>query len=246
MPDFLPRADEPLNLFCLNLAARLSADPERYHVPAETAAAYRGLVEVFSASLALATAPGTRTVPVVAEKNSRRAALKRKTRELARFLHAAPVTDADLIQLGLSPHSQKRRRIGRPDHAPEVLVRRVEGATATLQLIDTASPSRTGMPRDADAALVYAHAGDQYPADEKAWRFLGGTSRARCTCSFGHQLSAGTRVWIVARWTHRGKTGPMSTPVMAYIQHPDMVLPGPRCTLRYRSSTATPTSSRAA
>lgn len=222
MPDFIPRKDGLAVAWAANFAQRVASDAAGLGIQPDVAANLVTLQAAFAEALGVAQAPGTRTHPAIAGKDAARRAFEVVARNVASIIRGAAGRDrTTLIELGLLQgpgRDAPRRRVGKPNSAPAVSVRRVDGSRVCILLRNTDTPDRIGMNRDIVGAHLFTFVGAAPPATLREWRHHGGRSRAIATIDFGPLHDPGTQVWICAQWvSRRAEAGPQSPPVMAFL-----------------------------
>jgi hypothetical protein len=218
--DFFPRQEAKILLWTANFAQRINSDPGAFGLSDAQAAHYLATQEAFASAFALAMNPQTATTPARAGKNSARVALEAETRMLARIIRATPnVTAVMRIGLGFGEAaSGKGTPTPSPADAPQLQIDSVRGRWVNVRLSETGSGVRR-KPDGVAGALFFTFAGEEPPASINAWSLAEQTSTTLTTIRFGSELSAGTRVWIVACWySPRGQRGPMSAAVCTWLQ----------------------------
>lgn len=215
---YLPRRDEQVLAFALNLSEHISHDAIGYGLSEAQASEYEMACSVYSAAWARAIHPATRGPAAVLAKNQARDALVALTRELVRIIQAFPATtDARRFDLGITIR-QSPTAVPAPDVAPCVDWAGVEGRTVMLRVHD-GSPNQRGKPAGAAWARMYSFVGQTYPTDPMAWQYEGSGTRGNFAITFPDGLAAGTQVWLCAAWINRrGQSGPRSTPITTLIQ----------------------------
>jgi hypothetical protein len=218
--DFYPRREADIVRFTANFSAKINADAPLYGLTEPAAAEYAVLQQAFAQTYAVAQSPSTDTSSATAAKEADRVALERATRPLVRLIKANPnVTDEMRVNLGLSPQTQRRRRVPAPDAAPSLLVVGSVGGAVRVRLSDLTS-LRRGKPRDVNGAVIFGHAGDNPPADPREWNVKAITSRATAQLHFSPNLPPGTKVWLTACWTNaRQERGPLCEPVFTHLTY---------------------------
>ena len=131
---FLPTTDNALLAWSLNFSTLISATPTTYGLSSTQATAYATLHSQYSAALATATNPTTRTKANVAAKNTARDALKTDARLLAKIVDGqATVTDQQRIQLGLNVRTVPTP-VPVPSLPPEMDIVSVIGRTVKIRV----------------------------------------------------------------------------------------------------------------
>ncbi len=216
--DFLPSKDADLLAWANSFSAKITATPVAYGLVAAQATAFSALLTTWSADLAVATDPATRTRAAIAAKNASRTPLKAEARELARIINAFPsITNEQRIELGLTPRSGTISPINPPTECPVLEVVSAIGRTLKLKLRSSDS-NRRGKPADVAGATLFSYVGSAPPADIAAWKFEGSITKTVFDCEFPASVAAGAQVWLCAFWfSPRAQSGPACQPVSAYL-----------------------------
>ncbi len=208
MADFIPRRDVDVVQFTQNFARQIQADPSRFALSAEQAAAYTADQEAFAAAYKAAVNPGTRGLATVLAKDTARKAVVQQTRELARFIRVQPgVTSMMRFDLGLlgaggeaagaggegeSVYKARgpRLKVSAPGRRVKVSVRRTDGGRRR--------------PADAVGAAVYWFIGEQTPAELGRWHWAGNTTRPEMSFVLpGDACVPGAKLWVMGVWLDR-------------------------------------------
>jgi hypothetical protein len=214
---FLPTTDNALLAWSLNFSTLISATPTTYGLSATQATAYATLHSQYSAALATATNPTTRTKANVAAKNTARDALKTDARLLAKIVDGqATVTNQQRIQLGLNVRTVPTP-VPVPSLPPEMDIVSVVGRTVKIRVHNSATTKRA-RPAGVTGTTIFSYVGATPPNDVTAWTFQGNTSKTVVDIAFGNTLAAGSQVWLCAFWYNgKGQSGPACTPVTTYL-----------------------------
>ena len=216
--NFLPNKDAGLLAWATNFSTRITATPVAYGLVAAQATAFTGVLSPFSAALTTATNPATRTRSAVAAKDAAKKPLQALARDLARVVNAFPaITNAQRIDLGLTPRSGTVSPIQPPQNAP---VLEVVGAVGRLLKIRlrTAGSTRRGFETGVAGATIFSYVGTTPPADISLWRFEGSTTRSSAEVEFSPMVPAGSQVFLTAFFFNpRAESGPACQPVSAYL-----------------------------
>jgi hypothetical protein len=216
---YLPSTDAGLLSWSANLSSRVLQDYAAYGIPLQMAQDFADLQAQYALAYRKAANPGTRNRVKVAGKNNARRRLKQAAQNIVSIIRGqAELTDGQKITLGLTIRRPRRGHIGPPDHAPQVIVRSVNGHTVRLRLKDASNQECGGKPADVTGAIIMSAVGDQMPQAPEQWRLMTTTSRASVEVTFSAAHAPGTRVWLTAMWTNRRQErGPASTPVSTHL-----------------------------
>jgi hypothetical protein len=216
--DFLPSKDADLLAWAQAFSSKITATPVAFGLVAAQATAFAALLTTFSADLAVATDPATRTRAAISAKNASRAPLKAEARELARIINAFPsITNEQRIELGLTPRDGTISPINPPTECPSLRVVSAIGRILKIKL-QGQDTSRRGKPEGVAGATLFSFVGDEAPADIGQWKFEGSITRTEFDIEFPPTVAAGSKVYLCAFWfSPRSQSGPACEPVAAYI-----------------------------
>lgn len=227
--DFYPHREAEIVTWSANFRDKIVAEPGEYSLSEAQAAQYSVKHDAFAALYRTANEPATRTRPIIEGKEDVRVALEAEARLLARIIRAAPqVTAEQRINLGLSaPRTGRGTPIGAPDRAPSAYIVSIMGRTVRLRLRDAAAPANRGKPRGALSAAIFVYVGDEPPASRADWSLQCHATRTTVDVTFGPDVEPGTKVYLAACWlSPRGQSGPVSTPLPAYVGYAGPALGG--------------------
>lgn len=229
MPDFFPRRDAALRVWAQNFAKQLSASPGDYGVSAERVAEFVAVQQAYAHWYMVVQAGSTRTPVSVRMKDTTRAELMAKGRELAGVIRSRRETTSEqLVVLGLRPRRKRRQAVAVPSESPRVWVKSVKGARATVRLRDRVT-GRSRKPKGAAMAVVLYVLGDVPPVDVADWKFAVTTGDPRFDWSLplgstGGGPRPGDPVRLVACWVNeRGDRGPWSKPTTWRVSYGFMI-----------------------
>ena len=212
-----PKIDGQLLPWSLNFSTRISATPTVFDLTALEATSYANLHADFTARVATAENPGTRTKATVAEKNTCKLALLAKARQFCKIIKANPaLTDGQRALLGLPP----RDAIPTPVPAPLTRPLLAVDPFGNLKLVDETTPNRRGKPQGVLGALIFTAilpAAAPAPATPEEGHYAGLATRDRFAVPLPTD-SSGKALWAMAQWINpRGVAGPVSAPVRTLI-----------------------------
>jgi hypothetical protein len=216
--DFLPAKDADLLSWATGFSDKITATPTAFGLVAAQATAFAALLSTFSADLAIATDPATRTRAAIETKNDSRTPLKREARELARVINAFPaITNAQRIELGLNPRSGQITPSNPPDQSPVMEVVSATGRMVKVR-VHGQDTTRRGKPAGCEGATIFSYVGAQPPADISQWKFEGNPTRTVFDVEFPPTVPAGSQVWLCGFWySPRAQSGPACQPISAYL-----------------------------
>ena len=215
---FLPNQDGALLGWARHFAATISISPETWGLSGAQSAEFASLTDDFAANLLLCE-PGVRSKGTVAGKNGSRTSLKERARSLALIVKGqTQVTDAQRVELGLSPRMATASSIARPVDAPNVRVQSVRGSIVRVRLSD-ATVLRRGRPPSVAGAILFTFVGEQPPATRDGWNFFDTTSETTVEIAFPTSIAPGSKVWVQAAWLNPTlQRGPRSEPICTHLQ----------------------------
>jgi hypothetical protein len=204
---FLPDQDQDLEAWANNFDTRITATPTAFGLVAGDATAFHSLAADFTAKLAAAVNPATRTKVTVAQKDISRAALKAKARSLAKIVNAyPPITNAQRADLGLTIRDTTPTPVPPPATKPLLAV----DPDGTLRLVDETMPDRRGKPSGVRGAVVFTKIDGPAPTDPDDAKFSILATRFRAALPIPGG-SNGKTLWVLAQWfNERGELGPVS------------------------------------
>ena len=214
MPESLPRQENKLLDWSKNLAEKFLNSPSTFGLSESQCEFFAQLQQAFAESYQLAIDPSTRTVVVVADKNTNKQRMILEARKLLNIARATLGDDnGERARLGIGEKKLSRRRIPCPEFAPEVQLSANGPHSISIKLKDSQSSERTGLPVDVRGAAVFYHCGEQPPVRMSDWQLYGNQSRTRFTLAIGGVLPIGQMVWVTACWFNaKYERGPMSQP----------------------------------
>lgn len=210
------RKDADLLAWSANFTDRTSADPGRFGLTADQAAAYSDLHGDYAAAYAAATNPNSNCSANVNIKNQARRRLVSAAGgawELVRLIQAQPeTTDAMRGELGLRIAAEPSP-IPAPAAPPQLSIVATLGRVIKVRLRNAEAPDSRGKPRRVQGATVLYHVGASPPAALSQWHFALNTSKPVFEVEVPALAPAGERVCLTAFWfTGRMETSPASPP----------------------------------
>jgi len=212
-----PRADLALDNWSKNFDARVTPAPIPLGLSVAQAAEFHVVALDFTARLAIATNPATRTKGSVAAKDVARAALRAKAAQLIKIISATPtVTPTQRIDLGLNVRDAIPSPIPAPTSRP-LLCLTPEG---DIHLMDESDPARKGRPIGVKGAVIFTKvcpATEPPPTTLEQTTFTGIATRPHFTLSLPQGADT-KKLYALARWfNQRGEMGPVSEIVVTTI-----------------------------
>jgi hypothetical protein len=216
--DFLPSKNAELLAWATAFGQKITATPTAFGLVAAQATGFNSLLATFSAALAEATDPATRTRGKIQALNAARTPLKAQARALARIINAFPaITNEQRVDLGLNPRTGIINHSEAPEECPVLEVVGANGRILKVRL-HAVDSNRRGRPEGVESATVMSFVGSAIPADISQWKFEGSTTRTTFDVEFPATVPAGSQVWLTAFWSSpRAQSGPACQPVAAYL-----------------------------
>lgn len=212
--DYIPAKDLDADAWFQNFNAQITATPTAYGLVAGDATAFDPLADAFSSALTIALTPSTRTKVTVAAKDSARAAVELKARQLAAKVQAYPsITPTLLEDLGLTVRDSGPTPITAPTTQPLLAIQSIGTKSAILRFADELTPDSRRKPANVIALQLFMKTGATPPTGPEDAEFIGPATKNPHALDFS-ALAAGTNVYIFGRWqTRRGLTGPASSTI---------------------------------
>ena len=214
----VPEGNEALQTWANNYSAKITATPTAYGLVAGDATALAALVSDYSTRLASALNPATKTKVTVAAKNTSKAALIARCRQLARIIKANPtVTNAQREELGLHVRDSVPTPVPPPVTHPVVSIDKLGSLQSSLRITDEMTPSSRAKPDGVQGAYLYVKIDGTAPATPDDCKFAGTATRNQHVISFPSG-SAGKTFYVLAQWVnHKLEAGPVSSVVSSTI-----------------------------
>lgn len=219
--DFIPRRDQALAAFTLNISQKLSAAPTDYGQSPAIAATYQTKQQAFASALAVSCDPLTAGPHATLLKNTAKSDLVDYTRLVARAIQGTiTVSDAQRQELGLPLRDVEPTPVGAPGAAPLITAEPLEGNMVRVKALDSENPTRRGRPAACAGLAVYSYVGETPPVEMSKYHHQGNSSRTTALLQFDPTLPVGTKVWISAYWfsTSRMLPGPGAQPVSVLLR----------------------------
>lgn len=209
--DYIPAKDADLDAFGVNFHTLIAATPATYGLVAADATALAPFVTAYTAALATATDPSTRTQPTVAAKDTARVALVDQLRFLANKVQSASgVSDEAKADLGLTIRDTGPTPIPAPTTYPILAVVGATPLAHGLRYSDSATPAARKKPFGAVSMELRRSVGTVAATDPSAMDFLANVSRNPVSSDFVG-ADAGKVASYAGRWINaKGQAGPWS------------------------------------
>lgn len=216
--DFLPSKDADLLTWATNFHTIGAANATDCGTIAGDWTTFNGFLTSYSASLATATDPSTRTPAAVTAKDNDKDFLVAESRSLARKIRGYAATSNDLLtSLGLTVPDKVPTRVAVPSTQPVLSIVSNSALTHQLRLRDATTPTSNAKPPGAKLAAVFCAipaTGSPSPGD---YKFVGLATK-RFMSVVNDSGNTGKTAYYKARWVNsRGEEGPDSDAISATI-----------------------------
>lgn len=210
-PSYIPTQDQAFNAWATNFAGMITATPGAYGLTATDATVIQTASNNFTAALALATDPSTRTKPTVADKNAKLVALTGVCRPYAiQIRNNLGVTNEQKRDLGLNILNNSRTPVPTPDSNPLLSVIGATQGVHTLRFADANTPDRRNKPVGAIAMQLFLAVGAAPVSNPSSASFYASVTRQPFAVTFAPADNGKTATYF-GRWiTRRGDVGPWS------------------------------------
>ena len=214
---YIPATDAGFDAWTDNFATLLTADPTAYGEDAASALAVQNAYDAWAAAYLLATNPGTRTSPTIADKDAQRVNLDAAARPVAQRINArSSVTNTQRSDLGITIRKTTRTPVPPPATAPEVVLRSLIPGVAELQIRDSTTPTTKAKPAGVIGCELWVKVDTVPTPDPTEASLVKITTQTPNTLTFT-PLQAGLIASVFGRWTTRSgpsgvaQVGPWST-----------------------------------
>lgn len=215
---YLPSKDADLLAWSQNFVGQIATVPETYGLTVAQEAEFVSVQTAYAQAYAAANNASTRTKATIQVKNSAKAALVAKTRELVDICQAWPEMTNDkraLLQITIRDNTPTPVPV--PANPPQLDVVGVQGRTVNVRLRNSVNGERR-KPEGVQGATVMSYVGEAIPSSLRDWTFEGNTTRVDVPVVFGETVPMGSKVWITAFWyNRRAESGPACSPVAAHV-----------------------------
>lgn len=214
---YLPRKDADLLAWSQNFGAQIATTPEAYGLTLAQEGEFASEQAAYASAYAAANNATTRTTATIQVKNSAKAALIAKIRELVDICQAWPeMTDDKRALLQITIRDNTPTPVPVPETSPVINVLSVSGYNITIKLQD-ADSSRRARPEYVVGATVFTYVGEAPPADLSDWKFEGNVRKTVVELEMPSSVGPGSKVWITAFWrNNRDESGPATTPIFTW------------------------------
>jgi len=216
--DYIPTKELDLNAWAQNFATLIATAPTTYGLMPSDAAGISAVQSAFSAALALATEPGTKTKATVADKDAKKAVMLSILRQYAQTIRRnLAISNETKIALGLTVPTGGRTPVPAPATKPVLIVAEIASLQHVLRYTDSATPDRRGKPAGAEHLQLYRAVGTTPPTSTDQATFVGDITKQPVVVPQSGG-DAGKTAYYIGRWaTRTGLVGPCSAVASAPI-----------------------------
>jgi hypothetical protein len=214
----IPTKDSPLLSWGANFKATAITDASTYHILAGDVTEYNALFTAFQTAMVAVNAArdqGTRSGPVYADKDQKKADFLYKARELYGFVQdSTSLTSAQKQTAGVNPRDTGPSPRPAPTVAPIPTVLETINRTVRLRLQDAEHLTSRAKPFGTESAVVFWCEGETPAPPGGGWDFAGATTTTTCNVVLNGAASTATTVHICAMWVgSRGELSAASQPL---------------------------------
>lgn len=213
-PPYIPTRDPELNDWAQNFASLITASPATYGLTPGDAVAIQTSADDFNTALTLAVNPSTRTKPVVADKDAKKAAFLGVARPYAiNIKNNLGVTNESKLDLGLNLINSARTPVPAPDSNPLLSVIAATQGSHTIRFSDSNTPDKRSKPFGAIGLQLFLKIGTAPVSNPSDSSFYASVTRQPFAVQFSADDNGKTATYF-GRWiTRTGLVGPWSPPV---------------------------------
>jgi len=214
---WIPLRDQQLRAFTSAFLATITPSPTLYGLVIGDVTLLTSQVDDYTAKLAAADEPSSRTSVSIAAKQMSRRTLLGTMRNLYKKVLAANLTDDKLEALGLQPRNAPSP-IPVPAMKPVITVKSRDENTVTVVFTDPTDPTRRGRPPGVDGIAVFSFVGPVAPTEADGWNFEGNSTQMKVNIGFPSSTPPGSKVWFTAFFFNpRAQSGEAATPVSTFL-----------------------------
>lgn len=220
---YMPNRDADLSAWMLNFATLIAVDPTDYGLVAGDATAITAAQAAFTAALATATDPSTRTAATIAAKDAARAAAETTLRAYAQRIKANPaVTNEQRVDLGLTVDAFPPTPVPPPATAPALLLVNATPLAARLNFRDSATPLLKRKPAGVIGLELFRSIGTVAAVDPTQADYIATITKTPFSVSYDAG-DVGKVATYFGRWVTRSgpagvaQTGPWSAPLVVSV-----------------------------
>ena len=212
--DFIPSTDANALIWMQAFSSGISSSVSTYQLTQSDADTIAAAVQAYADTLAIATAPLTRTPGNVNAKDTARNAAESLCRQYAiQIKYNNGISDEAKIQIGVRPVNTSRDPIHCPASSPLVNVKGATPGSHTVTFADSLEPDKRAKPFGAAGLQLFCYIGDAATVDENEAQFVGIFTRNPVSVQFMPE-DDGKMATYFARWSgKRGDVGNWSLPV---------------------------------
>lgn len=220
---YIPSRDGLLTTWSNNFSTLISATPTAYGLVAGDATAYAALNTAYINAYALALNSPTRGPSSIVTKDTAKANVIARARQLADIIQANPaVTDTQKQDLGLTVRKTNRTPTPAPTTSPQLSIIAATPLQHTLRMVDQLTPSARLKPFGAIELALLVYIGTVPPVPGASPTFQQGFTKNPIGVNFSG-ADVGKTAYYVGNWkTRTGLLGPISNMVSCVIVGPSV------------------------
>ena len=222
-PPYWPTTDSGVDTWCLNFTTLLTAAPATYGETAPVALACANAYSTFTAALALAVDPSTRTPVTVAAKNDAYAVLASVIQPVGTRISAnETVNPADKVSIGVTVRLTTRTRASVADLPIALSLEQMAMTYTRLRTQNPLTPTSTARPLGARYAEISVRVRNAADTEDE---FVAVGSATRRFYNFATADAwHGRRAYFKARWVGAALAGGAAN-VGAWSEEVSLILP---------------------
>lgn len=204
---YIPSTDSGFASWLLNFSTLITAAPTTYGLTAPDAVLIAAQETAYSAALATATDPGTRTPAAVAAKDAAKASALAVVRPYAVSISMnAGVSNEDKTAVGVTVRKTVPTPIPAPVDAPQVSFVSAIPLETKLKVVNSATPTSKAKPFGAIGVEIWMSVGTTAATDPAQLSFVGTFTKIPLTLGF-EAAQQGKIATVAARYVTRGGNG---------------------------------------
>jgi hypothetical protein len=218
--DYVPQTDTGFLIWSENYVNVLTANADRWGIPADEPVSLNVLNTTFKEKYAIAENPASRTKAAIQAKNDAKKAfivdIRRVYRSFVRYNASITNEDRDLLQVTI--HDSTATPATVPSTAPSGTVNTSVHLRHTVKVVAPSEQrKRGGLPDGVHGFETWRKVGGEMPVHDSDFTYLNFSSTSSLTVDYPLE-DAGKNVWYRFRWTNiKNQHGPWSEIVNAII-----------------------------
>lgn len=216
---YIPTRESELAAYSANFSTQINIDPAAIGLSLTQASDFAALNTTWLDAYAVTQNGTTRSPANIATKNVAKYAMIANLRSLAAIIQAHPgITEAQLIDLGLTVRDTEPSDIPAPSSKPGLVILNTDGRMLKVRAFDPAAPNKRGRPENTLGLMVFTHVGPTAPEELEDWFCQGNFNTTTFEVEVAEGTPGGSLVWVTASWIGtRLESGPGATPISAHI-----------------------------